>query len=213
MTDVIGVADPRTVRHLRRGRLLRLRLLLLLLLWRRGRWRCCIVRRRWRRRAPALLFRHPVGLKVRPHLLILRGARLSGARRSLTAKRFAALRSVGIPRLRRRVDIGNPTTPGVRAGTWSAAIEHRLLRLRRTRAGPLRSGGSHCASGLIRLRMNVGRHRRLSRRSTICLSVPEQLEAGFDVRIVRVKFGSARVGVEGIGDLVVARFVLMDFAS
>jgi len=52
--------------------------------------------------------------------------------------------------------------------------------------------------------MNIGR----SRSGATGLSITEELEAGLDVRVRGIELGGALVGVEGICNLVVARFIL-----
>jgi hypothetical protein len=41
-----------------------------------------------------------------------------------------------------------------------------------------------------------------------CLVAAKKLETSLDMRVARIKIGSTRVGVEGIGNLIVAGFIL-----
>lgn len=182
----------------------------LLSLLRRRRRRRCVVRRRRRGRAPSLLLRHPVALRVRSQLLFLLRAGLSLTGWGLATKGLT-LASVRVSRLRRRVDLRNPAVPGIRAGALCGAVEHRLRLLRwlrrwcRPRSRPL---GPRRASSLVRLGVDVSRHRRLRWRGAVRLSAPEQLQPRLDVGVSRIKLSSTLVRIKGIRDLVIARLVL-----
>jgi hypothetical protein len=55
--------------------------------------------------------------------------------------------------------------------------------------------------------MNVVRHRRRRNGSAVSLKVLEQRESVLDDGVVRIEVEGTAVGVDGVGDLVVARFV------
>lgn len=157
-----------------------------------------------------MLLGQPVEVLVRSHLLLRLGTgrSLTGASRATERLTF---RGVRVPRLRGRVDIRDSTSPRVRTAARRTAVEHRLLRLLRRRPGarasPLRPGGANGACGLVSLGMNIGGH-RCRRRAAIGLSVAEQLQPGLDVRVCRVQLSGPLVCVQGIGNLIVARFIL-----
>lgn len=61
----------------------------------------------------------------------------------------------------------------------------------------------------MRLRVDISGHWCLPGRGAVGLSVPEQLQPCLDVRVVGVQFRSALVRVESIGNLIVARLILV----
>ena len=63
--------------------------------------------------------------------------------------------------------------------------------------------------GLVLLRMNVLRHGSgMLTRHARCLATAQDLQTSLDVYVARIEVGGSLVCIEGIGGLVVARFVL-----
>jgi hypothetical protein len=62
--------------------------------------------------------------------------------------------------------------------------------------------------GLVSLRVDVGWLRSRSLSTAIAATGTEELQAGLDVRIPRIKLCGPLVGVQGIRNLVVAGFIL-----
>lgn len=56
--------------------------------------------------------------------------------------------------------------------------------------------------------VDICRLRSGRRRTTVAASGSQELKASLDVRIAWVKLGGTLVGIEGIGNLVVTRFIL-----
>lgn len=110
-----------------------LRVLLVRLLRRRGRgWRS--VMSLGRSRSTSERLGCPISLLIRPHLLLLSRAGLSGKRRSGTTKGLPVLtRRIWIRRLGRRVDVGDSTAPRIGPLAWTtrATVVHRLGGLMR----------------------------------------------------------------------------------
>lgn len=134
------------------------------------------------------------------------GAALLNRRSRAAAERLSAATAlIGVGRLRRRVDIGKATSP---------AVTSTLRSRRRTAwgwlsrgASPLRSSRPSRSSSLVGLRMNICWLRSRRRGSAVGLARAQELQTSLDVRVAGVKLGSTLVSVQGIRDLVIARFV------
>lgn len=141
-------------------------------------------------------------------MLLLRTG-LSLRRRWRHAEVFAAS-LIWVWRLGGRVDVGEPAGPIVSRSSRGRGWTTRRRLLRRT--APLRANWSRRSGGLIGLRMYISRLG--SRwRAPIATTRAEKLQSSLDVRISGVKLGSSLIGIQGIGDLVVAGFILKTLVS
>jgi hypothetical protein len=107
--------------------------------------------------------------------------------------------------MRRWIDLGQAATPAICGWSrwWS-----RGWRLG-GRVSPLRSWRTNCPSCLVRLRMDVLRKWSTGlHRESVGLAAAEELKASFDVHVLGIELGGSLVGIQGIVDLVVARFIL-----
>lgn len=169
----------------------------------------------WRRRSTAsqarsvgvwrllLRLRRLTVVRLRLARVMLRAVRpLQRGSRAATERFPAAL--IWVRWLGRWVHVREVASPVLAStlGSGRRAASRRLSR----RASPLRTSRTLRTSGLISLRVNIGRL-RCSRGST-AIAGAKQLKTIFDVRVVRVKLGSPLIGIKGIGDLVVTRLVL-----
>lgn len=144
-------------------------------------------------------------LAIVPHgrgTLLLPRAGLA-RRRGRGASKGLSLLLIRIWGLRGRVHSRKPR-PVVRTSERRRSVW--LLRwLWTLRAVPLRSRWTR---SLVRLGMDVGRHRSAWGARTIALTSPQQVETGFDVRVAGVQLGCPLVGVESVVNLVVAGLIL-----
>lgn len=143
-------------------------------------------RRSWRRRRPSPIELHrcesrPCGgwRRRRSLLLLLEGSRRRGRRRNLAVHVH------------------------IMGGLRLLLLEPRGRRPRRSRAIQL----ARRARCRVRRWMNICRHRRHWRGSSVLLQVLQQRQPRFDRLVVWVQVECSPIRVDGIGDLVVARLI------
>lgn len=110
--------------------------------------------------------------------------------------------------LRMRLNLVDATVPVCNLPGRSWGLRRRSTS--RCWGSPLRWGRSSDTRSLVGLRVNIlglrSRSASLARALKLAL---KQLQACLDVNIGRVQIGSASIRIQGIGNLVVARFILL----
>lgn len=110
--------------------------------------------------------------------------------------------------LRMRLNLVDATVPVCNLPGRSRGLRRRSTS--RCWGSPLRWGRSSDTRSLVGLRVDILRLRSRSASLARALKLAlEQLQACLDVNIGRVQIGSASIRIQGIGNLVVARFILL----